>query len=111
MNPLTVDLKQTMNQGHYYKKIKNNRKDNCTLYSSLTLPSLTGVTFLQPEQVWIPRLQCPGLQGGEEDVIAYETPFRPVMLFPLCVGTQFQMQLGLPRDKPSLCIQDGAPGL
>ena len=27
------------------------------------------------------------------------------MLFPLCVGTQFQMQLGLPRDKPSLCIQ------
>ena len=67
--------------------------------------SLTGITSLQPEQVWIPRLQCPGLQGGEEDVPAHETPFRPVMPFPLCVGTQFQMQLGLPRDKPSLCIQ------
>ena len=57
---------------HIYTKTKKVTKRECWLYSFQALVTQVAATSLKPGQPWVPWTECPGAEGGGEDVPANE---------------------------------------
>ena len=87
-----------------FKTDRQTKKD-CGLSSPQALGTWAGVTYLEPEQAWVPRLDCGGAEGAAEGVQAM-WPLPPSVdldfLFPSAWGHTLQTQGDPPAAKPSL---------
>ena len=82
---IKIQLKNTTMTTTTKKKKRKKEGKKSVLYAHQPSLNWTGITCMEPEQSWVPVLDCPGSWAG---CASKSTPLAPGVPGPLCMGPQ-----------------------